>query len=174
MPPENTGTRLESHSRPVQDSGQLSYAIFQLARAHRGYAARLLRDLGLHPGQELLLMRLLDRDGQTQSELLAAVGLDHSTVSKSLRRMQEAGLLTREPAKHDQRVMRVSLTDRGRAMREPLEEMWSELEQASAVELDAETAKQFIVTSEVIRHSIIERGETLADGPPATGTGDGE
>jgi len=48
-----------------------------------------------------------------QSELLAAVGLDHSTVSKSLRRMQEAGLLTREPAEHDRRVMRVSLTDKG-------------------------------------------------------------
>lgn len=31
-------------------------------------------------------------------------GLNHSTVSKSLRRMQEAGLLTREPASHDRRV----------------------------------------------------------------------
>ncbi len=72
-------------------------------------------------------MRLLGRDGQTQSELLAAVGLDHSTLSKSLRRMQEAGLLTREPDRHDRRVMRVSLTDKGRAMREPLEGMWTAL-----------------------------------------------
>ena len=70
--------------------GKLSYAIFTLARAHRGYAAELLRELGLHPGQELLLMQLLDRDGQTQSELLDSVGLDHSTVSKSLGRMEEA------------------------------------------------------------------------------------
>ena len=56
--------------------GKLSYAIFTLARAHRSYAAELLRELGLHPGQELLLMQLLDRDGQTQSELLDSVGLD--------------------------------------------------------------------------------------------------
>lgn len=158
MPPENPGTRSGGHSRPVQDSGRLSYAIFQLARAHRGYAARLLRDLGLHPGQELLLMQLLDRDGQTQSELLAAVGLDHSTVSKSLRRMQEAGLLVRAPAEHDRRAMRVWLTEKGRAMREDLEGMWAELEQASVANLDADTVERFIATSEVIRRAIVERG----------------
>ncbi|MET8170619.1 MarR family transcriptional regulator, partial [Streptomyces sp. NPDC005329] len=93
--------------------GRLSHAIFQLARAHRGHAAAMLRALNLHPGQELLLMQLFDRDGQTQGELLERVGLDHSTVSKSLRRMQEAGLLTREPAPHDRRAMVVSLTDAG-------------------------------------------------------------
>ena len=166
VPPKDLDSRSEGHTPPVQDSGRLSYAIFQLARAHRAYAARLLRDLGLHPGQELLLMRLLERDGQTQSELLATVGLDHSTVSKSLRRMQEAGLLNREPAEHDRRVMRVSLTKKGRAMREPLEEMWSELERASVADLDAETIEQFIAMSAVIRRSMIERGA------PAPGAGD--
>src|SRR5256885_8158507 len=93
--------------------GPMSYAIFQLARAHRGYAAALLRKMDLHPGQELLLMQLLDRDGQTQSELLDSVGLDHSTVSKSLRRMQDAGLLVREPAAHDRRGLGVHLTHKG-------------------------------------------------------------
>lgn len=143
------------HPGPVQDHGRLSYAIFQLARAHRGYAARLLRDLGLHPGQELLLMELLDRDHQTQSELLAAVGLDHSTVSKSLGRMQQVGLLTRTPTEHDRRVLVVSLTDKGRAMRGPLEDMWTVLEHASVRDLDPETIERFITASDRIRRSII-------------------
>ncbi len=163
MSPENPDVRTGGHPDPVQDQGRLSYAIFQLSRAHRGYAARLLRDLGLHPGQELLLMQLLERDGQTQSELLAAVGLDHSTVSKSLRRMQEAGLLTREPAEHDRRVMRVSLTDKGRAMRVDLEEMWSALEQASVGDLDADAIEQFIATSAVIRRAIVDRDRPASD-----------
>ena len=165
MPPEEPGTRATGGPRPVQDSGPLSYAIFQLARAHRAHAARMLRGLGLHPGQELLLMRLLDRDGQTQSELLAAVGLDHSTVSKSLKRMQEAGLLARKPAGHDRRVTRAWLTDEGRAMRGPLERMWSELERASVGGLDAETVERFLATSAAIRRSIIERD------PPAVRDG---
>jgi DNA-binding MarR family transcriptional regulator len=52
-------------------------------------------NLGLHLGQEPLLMQLLDRDGQTRSELLYSVGLDHATVSKSVLRIKQAGLLKR-------------------------------------------------------------------------------
>jgi DNA-binding MarR family transcriptional regulator len=132
----------------------MSYAIFQLARAHRARAAVMLREMDLHPGQELLLMQLLDRDGQTQSELLESVGLDHSTVSKSLRRMQDAGLLSREPAEHDRRVMVVHLTGKGRAMREPLAAMWRALEEISVVNLSAQQAESFVRTAYTIADAI--------------------
>src|SRR2546425_5791794 len=112
-------------------AGPMSYAIFHLARAHRAWAAALLRAMDLHPGQELLLMHLLDRDGQTQSELLESLGVDHSTISKALRRMQDAGLVIREPAAHDRRVMVVHLTDKGRAMREPIATLWQALEETT-------------------------------------------
>ncbi|MDG9714791.1 MarR family winged helix-turn-helix transcriptional regulator [Streptomyces sp. DH10] len=137
--------------------GPMSYAIFQLARAHRARAAAMLREMDLHPGQELLLMQLLDRDGQTQSELLESVGLDHSTVSKSLRRMQDAGLLVREPAEHDRRVMVVHLTDKGRAMREPLAAMWRALEETSAQNLSAQQAEAFVRTAYAITDAITSR-----------------
>jgi DNA-binding MarR family transcriptional regulator len=137
-------------------AGRLSYAIFALARSQRAQAAKLLRGLGLHPGQELLLMQLLDRDGQTQSELLEAVGLDHSTVSKSLKRMQEAGLVTRMPAEHDRRVLRVFLTPRGEAMRAPLEAVWRDLERRSIRGLDDATVEQFVRTAEAIERSITD------------------
>lgn len=134
--------------------GRLSYAIFQLARAHRGHAATMLRAMNLHPGQELLLMRLFDRDGQTQSELQEGVGLDHSTVSKSLRRMQEAGLLTREPAVHDRRALVVRLTDAGRALRSPITDMWRTLEDISVRELTAEQIDTFTAYAYTIEQSI--------------------
>ncbi|MFI2377149.1 MarR family winged helix-turn-helix transcriptional regulator [Streptomyces sp. NPDC018964] len=138
--------------------GRLSYAVFQLARAHRGHAAAMLRAMNLHPGQELLLMQLFDRDGQTQAELLEQVGLDHSTVSKSLRRMQEAGLLTREPAPHDRRVMVVHLTDAGRALREPITDMWRTLERISVRDLTPEQADLFTTWARLIETSIRDHG----------------
>ncbi len=137
--------------------GPMGYAIFQLARAHRAYAGVLLRKMDLHPGQELLLMQLLDREGQTQSELLEAVGLDHSTVSKSLRRMQEAGLLVREPAAHDRRVMVVHLTDKGRAMREPIAALWQSLEEVAAGNLTEQQAAAFVETAYAITDAIASR-----------------
>jgi MarR family transcriptional regulator, organic hydroperoxide resistance regulator len=135
-------------------AGPISYAIFQLARTHRAYAAALLRKMDLHPGQELLLMHLLDRDGQSQSELLECLGLDHSTVSKALRRMQDAGLVIREPATHDRRVMVVHLTDKGRAMREPLAALWQALEEISARALSHQQAESFVETAYAITAAI--------------------
>jgi DNA-binding MarR family transcriptional regulator len=150
--------------------GRLSFEIFALARTHRAYAGELLRELGLYPGQELLLMQLLERDGQTQSELLAAVGLDHSTVSKALKRMQEAGLVHREPDENDRRATRVRLTDRGRAMREPIEAMWSELERVSAHALDERDIDAFVTAARAIRRAIVDRhASDGGDGPSPAG-----
>ena len=143
----------------------MSYAIFQLARAHRARAAAMLREMDLHPGQELLLMHLLDRDGQTQSELLDSVGLDHSTVSKSLRRMQDAGLLVREPAAHDRRVMVVHLTDKGRAMRERIAALWQTLEEASARNLSERQMQSFLRTADAITETINSRALPQYEAP---------
>lgn len=138
--------------------GSLSFAIFLLARAHRGYAAAMLRAMNLHPGQELLLMQLFDQDGQTQAELLEKAGLDHSTVSKSLRRMQEAGLLTREQAPHDRRVMVVHLTDEGRALREPIADMWRTLEEITVRDLTPEQIETFTASAHAIERSVRNHG----------------
>ncbi len=154
---------MDEPASPITDppasvgDGRLSYAVFQLARAHRARAAGMLRAMDLHPGQELLLMQLFDRDGQTQSELLDSVGLDHSTISKSLRRMQEAGLLTRTPAEYDRRVMVVSLTDRGRAMKAPITAMWQSLEADSVQGLSAREIDAFIRIAHKVQQSISRR-----------------
>ncbi len=136
--------------------GPVSYAILSLARVHRARIAGLLHDLDLHPGQELLLMHLLERDGQTQSELVETVGLDHSTVSRSLRRLQEAGLVTREPAEHDRRVLHVRLTEPGRSLRLPLEDFWWELERICELTLTQAECRQFIQLASTLEHAIIE------------------
>ncbi|MFC7359347.1 MarR family winged helix-turn-helix transcriptional regulator [Nocardioides astragali] len=145
------------HVPTTAAAGPMSYAIFQLARAHRAYAGALLRGMDLHPGQELLLMQLFDRDGQTQSELLESVGLDHSTVSKSLSRMQDAGLVVREPSAQDRRVMVVHLTDKGRDMREPIAALWRTLEEASARSLSDRQAETFVETAYAITEAIHRR-----------------
>ncbi|MDQ0595994.1 DNA-binding MarR family transcriptional regulator [Streptomyces canus] len=151
-----TGTTESTDDFPsTVRKGRLSYAVFQLARAHRGYAAAMLREMNLHSGQELLLMQLYERDGQTQSELLTSVGLDHSTVSKALRRMQDAGLLTREPTAHDRRVMVVRLTDKSHAMRKPIAAMWTVLEEILCSRPGL--AESFIAIAGTIERAINDR-----------------
>jgi len=73
-----------------------------------------LRELGLAPGQELLLMQLWDRDGCSQSDLVDRLGLDPSTVTKMLQRLERDGRVCRSRSGDDGRVTIVSLTEAGR------------------------------------------------------------
>ena len=86
------------YPKAVKDN-RLSYMIFQVAKTHRGLAGELLRPTGLYPGQEILLMHLWDKDGQTQSELIALMGLDASTVTKMVQRLEAEGHINRRETK---------------------------------------------------------------------------
>lgn len=87
----------------------ISFSIFSLARFHHRIAGQLLREAGLYPGQELVLMQLWHRDSQSQNSLLRSLRLDHSTIAKSVRRLEDVGLVTCSRSEEDKRVTIVSL-----------------------------------------------------------------
>jgi len=106
----------------------LSYLLVQIARAHRNQAQELLNDIGLHVGQELLLLHLSLADGMAQSELAEEICVQPATLTRSLDRLTRAGLVERRVDAEDQRVSRVYLTEEGRALQAPIERIWRELE----------------------------------------------
>ena len=113
---------------PTSITETLSYLLVQIARAHRNRAEVLLGREGLHVGQELLLLHLSMADGVTQSELATEICVQPATLTRSLDRLTYAGLVERRVDAEDQRVSRVYLTEAGRAMRQPIERIWAELE----------------------------------------------
>jgi DNA-binding MarR family transcriptional regulator len=68
--------------------------------------------------------------------------------------MQDAGLLTREPAEHDRRVMVVRLTDKGRALEKPIAAMWKTLEESSVQGLAADEIEAFIGIAHKIERAL--------------------
>jgi DNA-binding MarR family transcriptional regulator len=76
---------------------------------------------GLRLGQDHLLAALWEEDGRTPGEIAASVNVTTPAVTKLATRMAEAGLLERRPDPHDNRLVRLWLTDDGRALREPIE-----------------------------------------------------
>lgn len=113
----------------------LSAAILAMGHGQRALAASFLGGLGLFPGQELLLMQLWEEDGLSQKALGTPQGLDHSTVAKSVRRLEAGGLVSRSRSPRDGRVTLVHLTEAGRALRGPVTAAWAELQAAVAAEL---------------------------------------
>lgn len=71
---------------------------------------------GIHNGQQYILRCLWTDDGLTPGEVAKRLGLATPTVTKASARMAAAGLLRREPHPHDRRLVRLLLTDRGRAL----------------------------------------------------------
>ncbi len=68
--------------------------------------------------------------------------------------MQEAGLVTREPAAHDRRAVVVSLTDTGRALQEPIAGMRRTLEQISVRDLTPDQAGTFTRCARIIEKPV--------------------
>jgi len=128
----------------------VSFAIFALARSHRAVAASLLAELGLFPGQEIMLMQLWDNDGQSQKALAHTLRLDHSTVAKSVRRLRNSGLLDCGKSEADGRVTLIFLTEAGRALRQRTMDAWAELERVSVTGLSLEEQAQFVLLARKI------------------------
>ncbi|KNB52480.1 MarR family winged helix-turn-helix transcriptional regulator [Streptomyces caatingaensis] len=112
--------------------GEISHAIARVSKLHRITAGQLLRRLGLYPGQELLMMALWEHGPQRQSELIKLMGgLDPSTVTRMVQRLEQAGLVGRQPDPADRRAVMVKTTEQGEALRGEVAEVWQELENAT-------------------------------------------
>lgn len=91
------------------------------SKALRALAEVGMRRHGLHLGQDHLLAVLWAKDGQTPGEIAQAVHVTTPTVVKMATRVAAAGLLTRRRDPEDNRLVRLWLTDAGRALEVPVE-----------------------------------------------------
>lgn len=101
--------------------------------------ASLLTEAGVYPGQETMLQLLWHRGPQTQAQLAEALGLDPSTVTKTLQRLERNGLVSRCPSETDKRANVVCTTISGDALRDKVEHAIAESDRLAVVGLsDAE------------------------------------
>ncbi len=107
----------------------IGYLLARVCKAHRGTVGDALAEVGLHVGQEMVLLHLWQRDGLNPSELAGALGVEPPTVTNMLSRMERAGLLERCRDPRDARCTRVYLTEKGRELREPVERRWEVVEE---------------------------------------------
>ncbi|MGY0023084.1 MarR family winged helix-turn-helix transcriptional regulator [Streptomyces sp. cg35] len=124
--------------------GPVSLALSRVARLHRTAAARQLRALGLYPGQEFVMMHLWDQGPVRQSELIKAVELDPSTVTKMLQRLEQAGHVRRCPDPHDRRAVLVEATEQSCGLLKDVSGAWDALERQTLAGLSARDRDEFV------------------------------
>ncbi|MFI9504155.1 MarR family winged helix-turn-helix transcriptional regulator [Nocardia sp. NPDC052566] len=105
----------------------INQAIRLLSLRHRARAATLLAPLGLHPGQEALLLELARTGPRIQAQLSEALGCEPPSVTLMTRKLEASGHIRRTPAPTDKRASIVELTDSGAALAEQVKRLWCEL-----------------------------------------------
>ena len=77
-----------------------------------------LKDLDLTYTQYLVMMVLWERQMVSSRELAECVHLDYGTLTPVLKRLEQAGYLQRTRAPEDERLLTLTLTELGKALRD--------------------------------------------------------
>jgi len=144
----------------------LNQAIRLLSLRHRARAAALLAPLGLHPGQEALLLEL-DRTGpMIQAQLSDALGCEPPSVTLMTRKLEASGHIRRKPAPADKRASIVELTDGGRALADQVKQLWCALAEETVTGLPAQTVAELPRVLNTLTSNVDTRqARIIATGP---------
>lgn len=143
-----TGRRLAA------DTGPVGYALARATRAHRAVLQHRMAQLGLHLGQELLIVDIHHNPDTTQSELVQRIGFEQPTIAKALTRMERSGFIERTADPGDRRVTRVRLTERGEAVVDAVQAAWAEADAQATAELTDEEAGQLVRLLTTVRRNL--------------------
>ncbi len=109
----------------LQLDSQICFPLYAAARRVVNEYNPLLKDYGLTYTQYIVFLALWEKeDGKAKVGCLGKrLYLDCGTLTPLLKKMEESGWLTRCRCKADERVVYVSLTEEGWAMREKLKDI---------------------------------------------------
>ncbi len=96
---------------------QLCFPLYAAARKVTGKYTPYFKELGLTYTQYIVFMVLWEKDNVTVSDICRRLYLDSGTLTPLLKKMEEKGWLRRTRSQDDERIVMITLTDEGRALR---------------------------------------------------------
>src|ERR1700712_4275594 len=90
---------------------QVCFALAATSRSVIGLYRPVLEPMGLTHPQYLVMLALWERSPRTVRDLGVALSLEPATLSPLLKRLEVAGLITRERNAVDERALDVELTE---------------------------------------------------------------
>ena len=120
---------------------QLCFPLYACGRKIVGSYTPYLKPLGLTYTQYIVLMVLWERGSANVGQIGETLHLDAGTLTPLLKRMEKAGIVTRERSKEDERITLIKITDEGEKLKEKCKDIPKKIA-ADNVELDEDDAKE--------------------------------
>jgi DNA-binding MarR family transcriptional regulator len=99
-------------------ANQICFPLYAAARNVTSLYTPYLKPLGLTYTQYIVFLVLWEKDGVPVSEIGERLMLDNGTLSPLLKKMEQAGYVTRRRSAEDDRVVLITLTEKGRVLQE--------------------------------------------------------
>jgi DNA-binding MarR family transcriptional regulator len=142
-------------------SNQLCFAVYSASHAFNRAYRPLLEPLGLTYPQYLVMLILWEASGQSVGGIGERLGLDSNTLTPLIKRLEAAGHVRRARDTEDQRVVRVELTQSGRALREKAALVFTSVTCATGLPEAA---------AETLRHDLLALRDALNGAGPSDST----
>ncbi|MGA8536401.1 MAG: MarR family transcriptional regulator [Thermoplasmata archaeon] len=125
----------------------------RVAKLSRSAVDEIMKQYGGRGGQNRILWALYEKDGLTPIEVARKLGIAAPTVVKMSSHMVASGLIKRRRDSVDRRRVHLYLTDRGRAVKRPIEEATRQFKRATSAGLTAEERKVMsIALAKIVRN----------------------
>ena len=120
-------------------ANQLCFPLYAAARNVTGLYTPWLKPLGLTYTQYIVLLVLWEKDGISVTEIGERLMLDNGTLSPLLKKLEQAGYVSRQRSHEDERVVVITLTDAGKALQERAKDV--PVQVAGCIDLPPEKAQ---------------------------------
>ena len=135
---------MSTRRRKQEAVPSLVHVMARASRALRGSIQVALERHGVHAGQNFILERLWERDGQTPGEIAEAIGVEGPTVVRALQRMAAAGIVVRKRHPTDGRQIAIHLTPAGAQLRTHLPRVLRQVEEQALAEFSKAERTQLL------------------------------
>ncbi|MCY1664275.1 MarR family winged helix-turn-helix transcriptional regulator [Rhizobium sp. SL86] len=149
----------KTEDETIRLNEMLCFALYGAAHAFSRAYKPLLEPLGLTYPQYLVMISLWEKDGQPVKGLGEALGLDSGTLSPLLKRLEQAGLVSRTRDRQDERQVNITLTEKGRALQGDAAAIMPAIAQATGCGLDEVVALRDRLKS--LQQNLTEAGDRM-------------
>ncbi|MBW3519267.1 MarR family winged helix-turn-helix transcriptional regulator [Flavobacterium sp. NKUCC04_CG] len=102
---------------------QVCFPVYTLAKVIINHYRPLLDELDLTYSQYLVLMVLWENEEQTVGQIGEKLVLDSGTLTPLLKRMEQKDMVVRKRSDQDERVVKLSLTEKGKLLNDRAKEI---------------------------------------------------
>ena len=134
--------------------------------AHAKLAGDVLAPFKIVPVQWAILEQCVPAQGTTATLLARVIPIDSASISRNVERLVRLGLLQRQRLERDRRIVRLTLTEDGRAI---LPEIMKRMKVVDATLLDGVTEQEldgFLRTVRKVAANVARSGELADPGGP--------